>query len=176
MKNGIFFLILFIVAVSACKKNSPFTLTNTFEVIVNAAITANDPLIYSASEELDLNDNKEFKDNKDLIANYSIKTIEYLFSNYSGPAITSGNAMVVFLDDQGGQIGDPVAILNINFKNESDAGIKKKLDVTESTLKAIQDYLLTTNKITIKIGGAASDKPISFDMTFFVEIVADVIP
>jgi hypothetical protein len=176
MRNLLYTVILFLFVISACKKNSPFTLTNTFEVIVNAEITANDPLIYSATEELDLNDNKEFKDNKDQIANYSIKSIEYLFSNYSGPAITSGNAMVVFLDDKGSQLGDPVAILNIKFKTESDNGIKKKLDVTEATLKAIQDYLLTTNMITIKIGGAASDKPIKFDMTFFVEVVADVIP
>jgi hypothetical protein len=177
MKNLLYTVILFIFVISACKKNNPFTLTNTFEVIVNAEITANDPLIYSATEELDLNDNSEFKDNKDQIANYSIKSIEYLFSNYSGPAITTGSARVAFLDDKGGQLGDSlVAILNIKFKTESDNGIKKKLDVTEATLKAIQDYLLTTNMITIKIGGAASDKPIKFDMTFFVEVVADVIP
>jgi len=148
-----------------------FAIKNSFEHVLKLDVKDTDPTAFVNSYTIDLSSDKEFKDNLSKISGYTLKSLTYRIDKFSGKESTTASGMIQFYDDAD-PIGKPIDLGKISFKAMNEAGTVTDLPLSSELKKLLQDKLMTSKSITIRVGGEVSDKPMTADFALALEIEA----
>jgi hypothetical protein len=173
---GLSFLSIMMLGFANCDKiaealnlDSPFSATFIID------IGANDPLLFLETKEIDLSSNQDFQNNKDKIENFTINEVYYLVNNYIGEPGILGSGSITFLNGST-QIGDAITQTDVDFFALFESGDKTVIPISDATKNALQNTLKDEMKVTVKIEGLMSDKPVYVDLELYLQITAKVNP
>lgn len=148
-----------------------FAVDHTFEKSVVLDLKANDPNAFFNDFTFETADQQEFKDNLAEISNYAIKTVTYRIADFSGEESITSVGMIQFMEGNN-TIGNAIDLGTIQFNSLFNSGETIEIPVSDELKNAIQDNLLNTNSITVRIGGEVSDTPVKAEFVLAIEIEA----
>jgi hypothetical protein len=138
-------------------------------------VTENDELLYMSEELIDLSSNQDFEDNKDKLDNFVLTEMYYEVVDYTGEPGILGSGSTTFYNGSS-QVGDAITQSDVDFYSLLESGEKVNLPITDATKNAVQNTLQNEMKITIKIEGLVTDKPVYINLKVTLKISAKVNP
>lgn len=170
-------LLLFFIAglgFGACdqiKEIENFAVDHKFEKNVTLEIAETDPDMFYQDFAIETSDDKDFEDNISNISSYSVKSLSYRVSEFVGVDDITAMGAVQFMDDAN-NIGDPVDLGEINFLELKNSGEEIEIPITDDLKTMIQDQLLSSDEIIMRVGALVSDKPFTAEIVLALEIEA----
>ena len=125
-----------------------FAVDNKFEHDFTLDIKANDPHAFVSDYKIDMADDPDFKENLAKIDGYTVKNLTYRIGSFTGDESITANAAVMFFNGTE-QIGDPIVLDNVDFKQLLDSAKEVEIPVSDEMKTKIQDNLLNNSSITI---------------------------
>ncbi len=174
---AVFFLFgILLIGLSNCDKiKEALTLNSPFSTHFIINVSENDDLLFIDQKEIDLSSNQDFLDNKDKIEYFTINEVYYQVVAYEGEPGILGSGSLTFYNGST-QLGDGIIEEDIDFNALFISGDKTVVTITDETKNAIQTTLKEQMKVTVKVEGLVTAKPVYVDLELFLVVGAKVNP
>jgi hypothetical protein len=174
MKKSLLFLFVAAIGFTACDKVGEienFAVDHKFEESVVLDVKASDPSEYYSDIVIETASDPDFQKNLSKISRYSIQSVSYRIAQYTGDPSTTATGVVQFMID-GNNVGDPIDLGTIKFKSMLDSETSVEIPVSDALKKEMQDGLLDSDAVTLRVAGNVSDKPVTAEFVVAMDIEA----
>ena len=166
-----FLLLLFLFSCEKIKEvlNLKFDIETEVSAFKWVEIGPDDPLTIDDTFVINAADDWDIQDNLDKLDGYSITRIYLIFSSYLGDEDITFTGTVKL-----GDVSVSVSNLNVAALANSMPPEEYDLPISQSDLEKLAADLDADNKLEGSIVGSATDKPVSFAIEIWAEIVVTV--
>lgn len=174
MKNLNYIFLVILVAAASCNKDG-FKLFDTdvkLSKSFNIDVPAEAPLIpLTISNTFDATTDPEIKGVADRIDRYTLNSVSYSISEYSGEPTILEEGIITVKAEDGRNLGS-VTLTNVDLQALNGKG-EQVLPFEASEISAIESALKEDDKLELVITATIDNKPVAFKLSTFIDLTVE---